>query len=130
MSGYAEGGPTKIAGDGVVIVDVVRELEQVVLAVGVVEVEVGEVPEIEIHGQLPAAGEVVDAHAGDDAGGAGLVGVVRNDALRGVGLGPLQEVGQGVRALQAVLQDEAPDFQRLADMGIFGCAHGFLLLVY
>ena len=116
------------AGHGAVIVDGVSHLHQVVLAGGIVEVKIGEVGEVGLHGDDHIPGEVVDAHAGDDGRARlGFVGVMGDDALGGEGFVALQEVGQRVGDLQPVLQHMAADDQRGEDMGIL--AHRGILLL-
>ena len=114
------------AGDGVVVVDGICHLHQVVLAGRVVQVEVRKVGEVRLHGDPGAPGKVVDAHTGDDGRpGLGLVGIVGDDRVGGEGLRPLEEVGQGVGRLQPVLQHLAPDDQGGQHMGVFD-AHSIL----
>ena len=103
--------------------DGIRQLQQVVLAVGVVEVVVGEMAKVQVHGQLLAMGEVVDAHAGNDGSALGLVLIVGHDGVGGVGLGALQEVGQGVGDTHTVLEHIVADLQRLKKVLEFGFAH-------
>lgn len=82
--------------DGIMVMDDVRQLHQVVLAVAVIEIVVGKMAEIHIHGELLPDGTVIDAHAGHLCRSPGLVGIVGDDAIRRVGLGILQEVGQRI----------------------------------
>ena len=130
LQGVAGGGAHKEAhtGDGAVVVDQISQLHQVVLAGGVVQIIVGEVGEVGLHGDFHAPGKVVDAHAGDDGGTRlGLIGIMGEDRVDGMALGTLQEMGQGVGDLQTVLQHLSPDDQGREHMGIFYAHISFLL---
>ena len=73
-----------------------------------------------LHGDPHPAGEIVDAHAGDNGGtGLGLVGVVGDHRIGGIGLGALQEMGQGVGDLQPVFQYMASHDQGRKNVGVF-----------
>ena len=112
---------------GVIVVDLVGKLADVVLHAGVrVQGEHGEAPAVLVF-RLPLAhvrpvGEGDDGRAvfrhGDD---------MVDDGLRGIGLRPLQEVGQGVAGDQPVFQGEVPHADGGQDVGIRH-AHGHGLL--
>ncbi len=83
--------------------DGVRQLEQIVLTLCVVQVEVGEMGAISLHGHMLVLVEVIDAHTGDDGrAGFGPVGIVGDDGVCRVSLRPLKEVGQRVGGNHAV----------------------------
>ena len=77
-------------GDGAIVVDGIGQLEQVILALGIIEVEIRKVGTVGIHGHMLVLVEVIDAHAGDDSrAGLGPVGIVGDNAVGGIGLRPL-----------------------------------------
>lgn len=103
--------------------DGVHHLHQVVLTGWIVQVKVGEVGEVRLHGDPGAPGKIVDAHAGNDGGSRlGFIGVMGDDGVGGVGLRALEEMGQGVRCLQ-------PVFQHLARMTRGDNTWGYLTLM-
>ena len=104
--------------------DGIRQLQQIVLTVGIVEVIVREMAKIQIHGQLLAVGKIVDAHAGDDGGAFGLVFIVGNDVIRRIGLRSLEEVRQRIGDAHSVFQHIIADLQGFQQMLEFWFAHG------
>ena len=110
-------------GDGIMVMDDVRQLHQIVLAVAVIEIVVGKMAEIHVHRKLLSDGVVIDAHAGHLCRTPGLVGIVGDDTLRRIGLGALQEVGQRIGRDHAVFEHEPSHTKGGEQMLILGLGH-------